>query len=124
MRSRFALCVVAVVTAACNAAPVQQTDVAAVIVNPDDASRAELEQVVSTALNGADITLADDALTHSSVLTIEHNPRQTMEQRPLLGRDLGSPEQFDLVLDGRQCTLVHRRTGLRWLLRATECMAE
>lgn len=109
--------------AACNSAPVQP-DIPAVIVEPDEASRDELRQVISTALNGADITLADDALTTESSLSIEHPQHQGIEQQPLRGRDLGRPETFHLVLDGSQCVLVHDKTGLRWLLLDTECRAQ
>ncbi|MDZ7769433.1 MAG: hypothetical protein U5K38_10335 [Woeseiaceae bacterium] len=114
---------VLVLVAACNSAPVQP-DIPAVIVEPDDASRAELRQVVSTALNGADVTLADDALTLESSLSVEHPQHRGIEQQPLRGRDLGRPETFHLVLDGSQCVLVHDNTGLRWLLLDTRCRAQ
>lgn len=109
--------------AACNSAPIQP-DIPAVIVEPDDTSREELRQVISTALNGAEVTLADDALTLESSLSIEHPQHQGIEQQPLRGRDLGRPETFHLVLDGSQCVLVHDNTGLRWLLLDTECRAQ
>jgi len=112
-----------VLVAACNSAPVQP-DIPAVIVEPDDNSRQELRQVISTALNGADVTLANDALTIESSLSIEHPEHQGIEQQPLRGRDLGRPETFHLVLDGSQCVLVHDNTGLRWLLLDTECRAQ
>lgn len=120
-RQYSSLAVLLLVTA-CNSAPVQP-DVPAVIVEPDDSSRAELRQVISTALNGADITLADDALTLESSLSIEHPQHRGIEQQPLRGRDLGRPETFHLVLDGSQCVLVHDNTELRWLLLDTECRA-
>jgi len=121
MMRRRMLIPAAALLAACNASPVQESGVAALIVDPDDASRAELRQVVSTALNGTEVTLAPDALTRESSLTLEHQPRQTMQQPALRGRDLGTPQRFQLVLDGTQCTLVHENTGLRWLLLDTEC---
>ena len=40
------------------------------------------------------------------------------------GRDYGQPERFQLVIDGRQCFLVHGNTGLRWLLNETTCTPE
>lgn len=119
---RYSSLAVLVLVTACNSAPVQP-DVPAVIVEPDDSSRAELRQVISTALNGADITLADDALTLESSLSIEHPQHRGIEQQPLRGRDLGRPETFHLVLDGSQCVLVHDNTELRWLLLDTECRA-
>ncbi|MCI0434935.1 MAG: hypothetical protein L0271_15035, partial [Gemmatimonadetes bacterium] len=49
-----------------------EQEVPAIVTAPDSASRAELERVVSNALNGVPVTLADDALTRESALTIEH----------------------------------------------------
>lgn len=124
MSSGPALAVAALLLAACSSEPVAPAGEPALIVNPDAESREELRDVVSTALNGADVTLADDALTTESVLLIERSPRQSIDNPELGGRDLGTPQRFELVLDGRQCTLVHRNTGLRWLLLDTECAAE
>ena len=89
-----------------------QPDVAAVIDKPTRESRVELAQAVSSALNGAPVTLADDALTQDSLLIIE---------RPLSGRDFGRPENFRLLKAGKQCTLVHERTGRRKTLASTTC---
>jgi hypothetical protein len=89
-----------------------QPDVAAVIDKPTKESRAELAQALSGALNGAPVTIADDALTQDSLLIIE---------RPLSGRDLGKPEHFRLVKTGEHCALVHERTGKRTTLASTTC---
>lgn len=114
---------VVVLLGACRGAPVYE-DVPAVIVDPDAASRAELRQVVSTALGGADVTLAPDTLTSDSRLSIERPAPRGIDAPPARGRDLGRPERFRLVLDGPQCVLVHERTGLRWLLLDTDCAAQ
>lgn len=124
MTVRHAAAALACLLGACHTAPVAPAGEPAVIVDADDASRTELRQVVSTALNGAQVTLADDALTTSSVLYIENNPRRTLDDPRLDGRNLGRPERFDLVLDGNRCTLVHDDTGVRWLLFDTECAPE
>jgi hypothetical protein len=85
---------------------------AAIIDKPTSASRAELARAVSGALNGAPVTLADDALTRESTLSVEQ--RHT-------GRDLGRPEHFRLVKRGNDCALVHERTGKRTTLASTSC---
>ena len=85
-----------------------QPEVAAVVDKPT----AELAQAVSSLLNGVPVTLADDALTHDSLLIIE---------KQHTGRDLGKPEHFRLVKSANQCTLVHERTGRRVTLAATTC---
>ena len=91
-----------------------QPDVAAVIDKPTKESRVELAQAVSSALNGAPVTLADDALTQDSVLIIERARHS--------GRDLDKPEHFRLVKVGKHCALVHERTGKRTTLASTTCL--
>jgi hypothetical protein len=88
-------------------------DEPAVITAPTPASREELARVVSAALHGARVTLADDALTKESILFIE--------RARLRGRVMEKPEQFQLVWGGSQCVLIHRRTGERYALAHTTC---
>jgi hypothetical protein len=90
-----------------------QPDVPALIDNPTNESRAELAQAVSSALNGAPVRLADDALTRDSLLVIE---------KAHTGRDLDKPEHFRLVKTGKDCALVHERTGKRTTLASTTCL--
>ena len=90
-----------------------QPDAPAIIVKPTPASRAELAQAVSSELNGAPVTLADDALTRDSLLIIE--------RAHLSGRDFDRPEHFRLVKAGEHCALVHERTGKRTTLASTTC---
>ena len=113
---------VAATLAACSGNRVNP-DVAALRINPDAGSKNEIENVVSSALNGVDIMIADDALTRESVLIIERGMRRRIDGPPELGRDLGRPAHFQLVVDARRCFLVHEETGLRWMLNATECIA-
>lgn len=97
----------------CQSCASAQPDVAAVIDQPTKASRAELGQAVSSALNSAPVTLADDALTQDSLLIIE--------RAHLRGREMDKPEHFRLVKSGEHCTLVHERTGTRTTLASTTC---
>jgi hypothetical protein len=94
------------------------------IVNPTAESRAELQRVVSDMLFGADVALADDALTTASVLTVERSRSRSLDNPPLSGRDLGQPERFQLVTTGKQCVLIHDNGRARYALRETECVAE
>ena len=112
MRHRL-LAVPAVLSLTTCAPGLAQPDVAALIDRPTADSRAELTRAVSRALNGAPVTLADDALTRESSLIIEKAHR--------LGRDFDKPERFRLVKAGKQCVLVHERTGMRTLLASASC---
>lgn len=94
------------------------------IVEPTPESRAELKRVVSQALNGVDVTLADDALTHESLLNIDQKTYRDARGNPINGRQLGRPIQFVLLKEGEQCVLELRGSGQRWSLPATKCTAE
>ena len=115
--------IASVVLLACAAAAPAPTtdDTPAVIVRPTAASRAALAQTVSIALDGANVTLADAALTDSSDLVIERTVRRDPEGQPIQGRVTEKPERFRLVRNGGQCVLVHERTGKRYRLVETEC---
>jgi hypothetical protein len=98
-----------------------QPEVLAIIDQPTKESRAELAQAVSQALNGAPVTLADDALTRDSRLIIEKAHLHDASGVPLSGRDRDKPEIFRLVRVGERCLLVHERTGTRTTLASTGC---
>ena len=72
-------------------------------------------------LHGAPVTLADDALTHQSLLIIERTQARDASGVPLSGREFGRPEQFQLVRSGTRCILIQVSTGKRWTLANTQC---
>ena len=90
------------------------------IVSPSAASRAELEAAIRELIGGREVLLSDDALTSSHVLTLEPSAQGRLEGRAL-GRDLGVPERFELVLRGRRCFLVHVASGERVRLLESRC---
>ena len=94
------------------------------IVAPNPASRAELERVVSAALDGAAVLLADDALVHGSVLIIEPHAYRDAQNNRIMGRDPGVPTQFRLLKRGDQCILEFSDTHRRWVLSDTRCAVE
>lgn len=98
-----------------------QTDAPALITQPSTASRAELLTAVTSALNVSNVTLADDALTQSSTLTIERTGLRDASGRQLNGRDLDKPELFQLVKNGTHCVLIHQGSGKRFDLAKTTC---
>lgn len=113
----------ALFAAACQSTPVNGEQ-PAVIVNPTGESRAELRQAVSGMLFGAEVLLADDALTETSVLIIERNKIQSMQHPPLSGRDLGRPERFQLLTNGSECVLIRESNHARTELPETDCIPE
>lgn len=116
------LSVAALSVAACkNVVP--DADQAAVVVNPDAASRAALRETVNAALH-TEVLLADDALTDTSVLTIERKLPQSIEGSPVQGRNMEMPIQFRLVINGDDCILIDQRDMSRLVLADTLCSAE
>jgi hypothetical protein len=98
-------------------------DVPAIITEPSSQSRAELEQAVSAALNGASVTLRDDALTREDTLVVERIRHRDPNGLLVEGRDMGHPERFHLVKSGSDCVLVQENTGRRFPLSQTTCAA-
>jgi hypothetical protein len=100
---------------------VPPSDVQAVLTNPTAQSHAELERVVSAAINGAPVTLAADALTADGMLIVERARPQGAKDMNLSGRETGRPEHFRLVASGSRCVLVHQESGRRWTLQSVTC---
>jgi hypothetical protein len=99
----------------------QATDVPAKIVAPTTQSRAELRQAVMTALDGTPVTLADDALTRESTLSIERQPARDSNGQRIDAREVNRPELFRLVKHGSECVLIHERTQSRTALKTARC---
>jgi hypothetical protein len=95
----------------------------AVIIKPTPDTGVELERVIRNAIGDVPVTLADDALTTSNVLSLEHARPRDPEGRLLNGRELTRPETFELFKRGSRCVLVQSRTGREWTLHHTQCVA-
>jgi len=107
---------------ACAARP-ESARTPAVLVSPGAATRAELERVIRRAIGDVAVTFADDALTASSTLSLEHARPRDPAGRLLNGRELTRPERFELFKQGSRCVLVQSRTGREWTLHHTQCVA-
>ena len=70
----------------CVSARSAEGDVPAVIVHPNAESLKELTQLVSKALHRDSVTLADDALTSSNLLALDHAPIHDANGRANLKR--------------------------------------
>lgn len=99
-------------------------DVPAVITQPDDASRAALQSTISSLFGDQNVMLADDALTQSSLLTIEYGPRGSLNNLPATGRVLDEPIRLRLVKNGNDCVLIDLRDDSRHVLANTRCTPE
>ena len=118
---RTPLLATALLLSACATSSPAAQDVPALITNASTQTQEEIRSVISTALNGAPVTIAADALTRENSISIERTP--VRDERGLLvnGRDPGRPEIFELARNGRQCVLVRKKTGERMVLGSVEC---
>jgi hypothetical protein len=94
----------------------------AVIAAPSASTRAELVRVVALAFDGAPVTLADDAFTRDSVLSVERRTPPGAQGHAATGRTLEAPARLRLVLDGARCELVREVDGRRFPLRHLTCV--
>lgn len=100
------------------------TDLPALIVQPNEASRAALKATLSGLFGGQEITLADNALTQSSMLSLEMNLRKQLSSQLAIGRVVTGPLSFQLIKNKNGCFLIDSRDGKRYLLIDTTCAPE
>jgi hypothetical protein len=117
------LVVLILLAAACHEPEVQPGG-PALLTNPGPETLQELEQTVASAMNSTEVTLAADVFTDNSVLVIQRTMQRSIDRPPELGRDLGRPYRFQLVIDGSQCILVDQQSGKGWPLATVECVKE
>lgn len=95
----------------------------AVIGNSEPEAYTELEQVVTGALDGVPVTLADDAFARTDRLIVERRKHETLEGGVLDGRSYEFPEHFRLVIKDTTCILIHEKTDMRYRLKNVKCRA-
>jgi hypothetical protein len=109
--------------AACTSPGARGLETAAVLAASDAKVRATLSAAVSEMLQGAQVTLAEDALLHDSWITVERSRPRTADGQLLNGRILERPEQFQLIKEREQCVLVQHSSGRRKVLASLGCRA-
>ena len=122
MKTAHAVSLAAAASAALGCGTLAAQEQPALITQPTDQSRAELQRVLSAAFNGQSVAIADDALTRDSVLIIDRREPRDSQGRPLSGRVVAMPERFRLVLSASQCELVRESDGRRWVLAGADCV--
>ncbi|MGJ8564463.1 MAG: hypothetical protein ACSHXY_13035 [Alphaproteobacteria bacterium] len=90
------------------------------LISPSADTHIEITAAVTTALSGAKVTIASDALTRKSTLIIDP-PGSNMPSAA--GQIMGRPDHFDLKLSGKRCVLIHRQTGEIYTLKTATCRA-
>lgn len=123
MRQIILILLMAIPGTACRDTQVQEFR-PALLTNPGQESHAEIQQTISTALNGVSVMLADDVFTMNSVLVIERGMQRGIERPPEMGRDLGRPSRFQLVTNGSECVIIDEQSGVHWPLSNVKCTKE
>lgn len=95
----------------------------ALLVNPNDAARSELKDIVSNALN-TEVTLSSKALTDKPVLIIDaaSQPR-SIDSATAQGSWRDRPDHFELYVANGKCVLKHRQSEREWPIADATCVA-
>jgi hypothetical protein len=117
-----ALLAAALLLAACRMAPAQQA-LPAVLTHPAAEVRLELVAAIQAMSGFARVSLADSDLTRTSELVIERTQQSDGRGGLLQGRELQSPQRFQLQRVDGQCWLLHRPSGQRQRLMHAQCQA-
>jgi hypothetical protein len=112
---------VAVATAACSSTSAGESESPAVLQTSDSDTRAVIAAAVKEMLQGAEVTLGEDALLHDSWISVERMRPRDAKGQLLNGRVLGRPEKFQLVKQQDRCVLVHQGSGKRKVLDSIGC---
>jgi len=111
----------------CNAFPYKSmannNGLPALISNPSDLSRIELNELVSKALNGVKVTLADDVFSQNNLLIIERVQHSNLQQNPVMGRSFETGHHFELIKIDHHCYLRHQETEQQYRLKQVSCLA-
>ncbi|MHC9510270.1 hypothetical protein [Kangiella sp. M94] len=90
------------------------------ITNPSAETTAELTEVVSTIFNDRPVTLAQDVLTDTNILTIQIAEHKK-DGLPVMGRIEEMPRQFQLLKHEEGCYLFDSQNDTLYPLQTVEC---
>ena len=96
--------------AACATNDAADSYVAATLVSSDASIQSAVVDVLTQALPGRRITIAENAFVSSPVLTLEPPIIRRLEGDISLDRNLDAPETFRLFKRGEDCIIIHQRT--------------
>jgi len=123
---KMLLLVSAALQGACVATPITpstESMQAAVLIQHSVETSSLLNQAVSSALNGAKVSLASRALTQTSDVQVERTTQDPASMPGLNGQLMEVPKahHFSLRKQGSQCYLVYQKTGQAFLLEGVKC---
>lgn len=113
--------VAAVVTGACASSASEKEKPAVLSISSPDI-RAEITDVISKALHGSNVQIADNSLMETNRLIIERR-NAVHKGITIMIRDDPMPDHFRLMMSGKSCVLVHEQTGEAYPLNMAVCKA-
>ena len=119
----IALILVLTSLSACSKAMVSKEPKLAVLVESSPANTQAIQQAMSTALNGKQITLASSAFLNSPTHTLERKQLKNLNAKTIDGLILGIPEvhRFSLYSSGKNCYLVYAKNEKKYPLKQLKC---
>lgn len=94
----------------------------AVFIYPDLETHRELRLTIARALNDAAVSLADDAMTRSPMLAMDHPNIRDPAGLPIDGRRIAKPATFMLYKQGRHCVIIDLQSKQQWTLPHGRCV--
>ncbi|MCG9696089.1 hypothetical protein [Shewanella sp. Isolate11] len=91
------------------------------IIKPNPACTAELQQAIALLLDVEQVTIASDAFTQSNRLTLERKQHRDANGQLVMGRTLTIPTNVQLLMQGKQYLLQDEQGNQTQLLSSELC---
>ncbi|CAD2225845.1 conserved exported hypothetical protein [Pseudoalteromonas sp. 3J6] len=92
----------------------------ALLIEPNSAKVAD---AIAQLLHSSQVQLADDVFVTSSTVTLERLNHKDPQGNPIMGKQLNMPDQFELMIKGKQCFIRHLDSKATEPLPGVSCKA-
>jgi hypothetical protein len=92
----------------------------ALLIEPNSAKVAD---AITQLLHSSQVQLADDVFVTSSTVTLERLNHKDPQGNPIMGKQLNMPDQFELMIKGKQCFIRHLDSKATEPLPGVSCKA-
>lgn len=117
------LTVIAFITTALSGCLAQSTEPTpklqhALLVTPNSIAVAN---AIASLLHSSQVQLADDVFTTNSTVTLDKLNHKDSMGNPIMGKQLNMPDQFELMIKGKQCFVRHLDSKATQQLKGVQC---
>ena len=92
----------------------------ALLIEPNSAKVAD---AITQLLHSSQVQLTDDVFVTSSTVTLEQLNHKNSQGNPIMGKQLNMPDQFELMIKGKQCFIRHLDSKATEPLPGVSCKA-